>query len=129
MVVSFFVEGKPQGKARPRFAKGRAYTPKTTVEYERKIAGAYSGDMLCGSLWLDITAYFGVPKSYTKKQKEAIKNGVLPNKKPDADNIAKVVLDALNGVAYEDDKQVVELRVSKLYSFEKEGIEIQIGEL
>ena len=51
----------------------------------------------------------------------------LPQKKPDADNIAKVVLDALNGVAYEDDKQVVRVTISKVYSFEKEGLEIEIG--
>ena len=126
-MFSFFVEGKPQGKARPRFSRGHTYTPKTTVEYEKKIASAYNGDMLCGALWLDVTAFFGVPKSYTKKQKEAIKNGDLPQKKPDADNIAKVVLDALNGVAYEDDKQVVRVTISKVYSFEEEGLEIEIG--
>lgn len=126
--MMFFVDGKPQGKARPRFSRGHTYTPKTTVEYEHKIAGAYTGGIYpCEPLRVDITAFFGVPKSYTKKQREAIKNGDFPNKKPDADNIAKVVLDALNGVAYEDDKQVVELRVSKAYSFEKEGLEITIG--
>ena len=52
-----------------------------------------------------------------------------PTKKPDADNIGKVVLDALNGIAYEDDKQVIELRVSKQYSEEREGLRITIGEV
>lgn len=128
-MITFFVDGKPQGKGRPRFGKHSVYTPKTTINYEKHIAECYTGDMLQGSLFCDITAFFAIPKSYTKKQKEDIKKGILtPTKKPDADNIAKIVMDALNGVAYEDDKQVIELRVSKLYS-EKEGLEITIGEI
>jgi Holliday junction resolvase RusA-like endonuclease len=41
-----------------------------------------------------------------------------PTTKPDTDNIAKICLDALNGIAYHDDAQIVELQVSKLYSDE-----------
>ena len=124
----FFVIGKPQGKARPRFGNGRTYTPRTTLEYESRIACLYRGKKMDGEIWIDITAEFQVPKSYTKKQKAEIKKGALPQKKPDSDNIAKVVMDALNGVAYYDDKQVVELRVKKVYSFEREGLNIAIGE-
>lgn len=128
-MYSFFVDGKPQGKARPRFSRGRAYTPKTTADYEKHIAECYNGDKFSDALFVDIKAYFGVPKSYTKKQIKAIENGGYPLKKPDADNICKVVLDALNGVAYEDDKQVVDCRIVKQYSFVKEGLEITIGEV
>lgn len=126
---TFFVDGKPQGKGRPRFSRHVVYTPKETIEYEHRIAEAYDGECLAGSLFVDICAYFSIPKSYTKTQRNAIKNGYLtPTKKPDADNIGKVVLDALNGIAYEDDKQVIELRVSKKYSEDQEGLRITIGE-
>lgn len=128
-MITFFVDGKPQGKGRPRFARNVVYTPKQTLEYEKLIASCYSGDMLQGPLFVDITAFFSVPKSYSKAMKKAIKNGeITPTKKPDADNIGKVVMDALNGVAYEDDKQVIDLRVSKKYSSVAEGLMITIGE-
>ena len=128
-MITFFVDGAPKGKGRPRFSRGRAYTPRETVEYEKHIASSYNGDMLSEPLFVDIAAYFSIPKSYTNKQKKAIKNGDLtPTKKPDTDNIAKVVLDALNGVAYVDDKQVIDLRVVKKYSEDREGLEITIGE-
>lgn len=128
-MITFFVDGKPQGKGRPRFARNVVYTPKQTLEYERHIAGCYDGDMLQGPLFVDIVALFSIPKSYTKAQKKAVEKGdMTPTKKPDADNIGKVVLDALNGIAYEDDKQVIDLRVTKKYSSDKEGLEITIGE-
>lgn len=126
---TFFAPGKPQGKGRPRFARNVVYTPKQTLEYERHIASCYDGDMHQGPLFVDITAFFSIPKSYSKALKKAIENGeIKPTKKPDADNIGKVVMDALNGVAYEDDKQVIDLRVTKKYSSEREGLEITIGE-
>lgn len=127
-MITFFVDGAPKGKGRPRFSRGRAYTPKDTVEYEKRIAQSYDGDMHTSPIFVDIRAFFSIPKSYTKKQKKAIKNGDLtPTKKPDCDNIGKVVLDALNGIAYEDDKQVIDLRVTKKYSTDREGLEITIG--
>ena len=129
MSTVFFVEGKPQGKGRPRFSRGIVYTPRQTIEYEKKIASSYNGGTLTEGVSVHITAFFGIPKSYTKAQKREIENGNLePTKKPDADNIGKVVLDALNGVAYDDDRQVIDLRVLKKYSTEREGLEITIGE-
>jgi len=129
-MTSFFVEGAPQGKGRPRFTGKRAYTPKRTVDYEKQIAQAYDGECLAGALFVDVTAFFPIPKSYSKAQKNAIEKGNLtPTKKPDADNIGKIVLDALNGVAYEDDKQVINLRVRKKYAVgTRVGLRILIGE-
>lgn len=127
-MITFFVAGAPKGKGRPRFSRNRAYTPRETVEYEKRIAQSYDGDMHTSPVFVDIRAFFAIPRSYTKKQKTAIENGdLMPTKKPDADNIAKVVLDALNGVAYEDDRQVVDLAVVKMYSTDREGLEITIG--
>ena len=128
-VIRFFVEGKPQGKGRPRFSRNVVYTPKETLKYEKLIAGNYTGDVLQGPLFIDITAFFAIPKSYTKAIKKDILDGkITPTKKPDSDNIAKVVMDALNGIAYVDDRQVIDLRVVKKYSNEKEGLDIIIGE-
>ena len=64
-----------------------------------------------------ILAKFPIPESWSKKNKEkALKGEIKPNKKPDLDNIAKIILDGLNGVAYTDDKQVTSLEIEKAYS-------------
>lgn len=132
-MTRFFVAGRPQGKARPRFARGRAYTPKSTVEYEKRIAESYNGDKMDGAICIFISAVFDIPKSTSKKERQRIIDEYeYPMKKPDADNIAKVVLDALNGIAYEDDKQVVYLSVEKrythdnTYNIKREGLLIDI---
>ncbi|WP_442855820.1 RusA family crossover junction endodeoxyribonuclease [Blautia sp. Marseille-P3087] len=76
-----------------------------------------------------IQAFYGIPKSSSKVKREAMLKGeLLPAKKPDIDNIAKAVLDALNSVAYRDDTQVVELQLRKQYS-EKPRVEICMEEL
>ena len=70
----------------------------------------------CAPVSVYIEAVFPVPKSKSRKDREEMLAGrVLPTKKPDADNIAKIVCDALNSVAWMDDAQVAVLRVSKLY--------------
>ena len=63
--------------------------------------------------------YFGlpIPKSETKKNKVLmLARKVFPTKKPDLDNMAKAVLDALNGVAYKDDCQIVTMLSKKNYA-------------
>lgn len=116
------IEGKITGKARPRFTRfGNVYTPKNTMQYEKQIyteyKRKYGNQKINGATEISITAYFHVPKSYRREQKQGCLNGsYLPTKKPDSDNIAKVVLDALNGVAYIDDKDVVKLTVTKEYT-------------
>ncbi|MEX5590971.1 RusA family crossover junction endodeoxyribonuclease, partial [Pseudomonas urmiensis] len=58
----------------------------------------------------------GIPSSTSKKNRIGMLNGdIYPTKKPDADNIAKAVTDALNGLAYKDDSQIVILSVYKQY--------------
>ena len=56
-------------------------------------------------------------------------NEIRPTKKPDNDNIAKIILDALNGVAYQDDKQVVSLQVEKYYTEADEMVTVELQEL
>lgn len=134
---AFMVEGTPIGKARPRFVRRgnfvSTYTPKTTKEYEENIAKGFTS--MGGTIFdypflrVKISAYFPIPKSTRKADRQQMKEGGFwYNKKPDCDNIAKAVLDALNNVAWADDKQVVSLDVKKFYS-EKPCTIIQIREV
>lgn len=126
MVITFTVMGEPRGKSRPRFNPNqrKPYTPGDTVAYERLIQWEYLRQ--CKNyrfpdgtpLRLDIVANYGIPKSATKKKQEAMVMGQLrPTKKPDYDNVQKIVGDALNTVAYKDDSQIVDSRVQKFWSY------------
>ena len=131
------VEGTIRGKQRPRFntKNGRAFTSGQTINYENWIKQCYinqSNKLLNGPIRARIEIYYSVPKSYfkTKRKIEAIKDDIdYPMKKPDSDNIAKIVLDSLNKIAYEDDKQVVELTVIKRWTFDNERIEFEVEEI
>ena len=124
------IEGKIKGKARPRVCRGHAFTPKETVEYEKLVRGCYvlqDGRYLEGPIRAVITAYYKIPKSYSKKRVQAIREGLeQPVKKPDADNIAKIILDSLNKIAFNDDSQIIELIVLKKYTEENERVELMI---
>lgn len=124
------VTGKIRGKARPRVCRGHAFTPKDTVQYEKLVRDCYKeqdGRYLEGSIKALIIAYYKIHKSYSKKRVQAIRDGLeKPTKKPDADNIAKIILDSLNGIAYKDDSQIVELMVIKRYTEENERIEFEL---
>lgn len=124
-VIAFTVPGEPVGKGRPRFvrATGRTYTPEKTANYETLVKWEYDrtahgrsfeGD---SQLCMRIIAYFQPPKSAGKKRLAAMLDGAeRPTKKPDADNILKAVADALNGLAYRDDSQIVYAEVYKRYA-------------
>lgn len=122
-MLEFEIEGRPQGKARPRvntFTK-RAYTPQKTLDYEEQVKQAFiwrygNIEPLECPLQACIYAIFEVPKSYSKKKRaEILEKEFVYTKRPDGDNIAKIVLDSLNGLAFKDDAQVADLRVVKLY--------------
>lgn len=122
--VEFSVPGKPFGKQRPKFVSrgkfARAYTPKETVNYENLVKYSYIqtvGDLkLHGPIKANIQGVFPIPKSSSKKEKELMIQSKIPHtKKPDCDNMAKCVLDALNEIAYDDDSQVCKLNVDKIY--------------
>lgn len=132
MELQFTVLGRPRGKGRPRFGNGRTYTDKQTLEYERLIATRAAEAMPCAAVEtpvsVRIVVYKGIPASWSKTRRQrAMMGGEIPGK-PDLDNVAKAVLDALNGVAYVDDVQVVKLAVSKHYSNEPR-IEVSVREM
>lgn len=138
MRVKFKVLGEPKGKQRPRLCKirGRSivYTPKQTTEYEQKIRVSYkrllSEKIPKGTpLEVNITALFSIPKKFNKEQRQnALSGEIMPTKKPDSDNIIKIVLDALNDTAYFDDSQVCGINFFKRYG-EKAQIIIEIKEI
>jgi len=125
MEYQFCVPGAPHGKDRPRagLIHGRIvmYTPKKTKDYEKSVREAFvkaypDSIPLDGPVCVVIEACFQIPKSERKAVAEKCVSGeLLPTKKCDADNIAKAVLDAVNGLAYRDDAQVVHLDVHKRY--------------
>lgn len=125
--VEFTVHGPIKGKGRPRFTRVgqyvRTYTPNETVSYENLIKMEYieeNGEFQFDRalpLTLKLTAYYSIPKSVSKKNRQLMIAGkIRPLKKPDADNVMKVVCDALNGVAYADDVQIVTVILDRFYS-------------
>ena len=124
MNIDLIVDGEPVGKARPRVTRqGQAYTPQKTRDAERAIAAAYRRKYGAYQqargvpLSLEVVAYMRIPKTDSQRIRARKLSGELrPTKTPDGDNILKLVADALNAVAYPDDKQLVEQRVRKYYS-------------
>ena len=116
--MTFTIAGDPKGKQRPRYTKsGHTYTPSETVAYEKKVAYCYrqaGGQLHTQPIKLEVWAFYQIPKSASKKR-AAEMLGTLCTKKPDADNVLKIIMDGLNKVAYEDDKQVVEAIVHKVH--------------
>lgn len=135
--VRFTVLGEPKGKGRPQFntQTSRAFTPKQTVNYETLVHTEYmiqcKGFRFPDDAMLDmrILAYYSIPKSDSKKIKaQKLANVIRPTKKPDMDNVVKMVADALNQVAYKDDTQIVDCQVRKFFSA-KPRIEVIILEV
>lgn len=134
-MIEFEILGKPLGKARPRVTrKGFTYTPKKTVNYENLIRWTFQSKFpnhkpYEGYIEAEIKAIFDVPKSYSKKKKlELLDGNCNYDHTPDLDNIAKIVLDSLNGIAYKDDSQVTVLKVIKEYG-EQAKIIIKLKEI
>jgi Holliday junction resolvase RusA-like endonuclease len=136
-MVTFKVDADPVGKQRARYAKRgnfvQTYTPDKTRNYETLIKEAAIEAMGSSEpLETPVTLYLyiraPIPKSLPKKRIEACLNGLeKPIKKPDASNVLKSVEDAMNGVVYKDDSQIVNIHVSKVYS-SVSGVDVCIKE-
>lgn len=120
-----YVPGEPIAKARPRITRiGTTYTPPKTVQHERKIKeewfNSYGRDFIPSDKAIAITVRFFLkkPERLPKEFPET------PQKRPDIDNLVKTVLDALNGVAYQDDKQIVKINAFKNWSSREQGYTI-----
>ena len=135
MKVKFCVLGECKGKGRPRATtiKGHArmYTPKDTVMYENLVRYTYQseiGERLCGAIEMSVKCYFPIPKSISKKKHEIMAQEQEPHlKKPDADNCIKSICDGLQGVAFDDDKQIYKITAEKYYS-DNPRVEIELSD-
>lgn len=134
-MYEFEVSGKIVGKQRPRvnMYTGNVYTPNKTKDYEEWIKQCFflkypKVELLEGRINIEIIAYLGIPKNTSKiKMQQMLKNEISPLKKPDIDNIGKVVLDALNKYVFKDDIQVSKMTIEKKYA-EEEKLYIKIQE-
>lgn len=127
MRVKFTIMGPPKGKGRPRFQRHgnfvKVSTPTDTVNYENLVKLEY--EIQCDKyyfgdkeeLGIKITSYYPIAKSTSKKKKDLMLSGKInPTKKPDCDNVLKIIADSLNQIAYHDDAQIIESYVSKKFA-------------
>jgi len=126
MTFTLNIPGEPRGQGRPRFARTTSgvttYTDSETKGYQnliRTMANIARVRMIDGPVSIAIVAYFEIPKSATKTKRAEMRAGLTyPTKRPDIDNLAKAVLDALNSIAFKDDAQVCELTIRKRWADE-----------
>lgn len=135
MKYSFEIKEKAIGKQRPRYSNKihKMYTPTKTSTFEEKVKWAFKSkynietELSTKPFKAKITAIFEPAKSLSKKKKEELLYRDY-TKKPDADNIAKIILDSLNGLAYKDDNQISDLTIIKQYGDENK-ILIELEEI
>ncbi len=135
MIYEFEVIGEIKGKARPRLNTytGNIYTDSNTKNYENLIKQYFKVKYpryipFENRVKVKIIIYLKIPQNTTKKNRKLIEEGLLsPTKKPDIDNVVKIVLDALNKMAFKDDNQITQLEVEKTYS-EEEKLYIKLEE-
>jgi len=131
-VISLTIPGPPIGKQRARVTRtGHAYTPAKTVNYEALVKQTFAAKYpdfvpLSGPVVVGLWILLMPSKETARKIKKGIK--VYPTIKPDIDNVFKIIADALSGLAFVDDKQIVESDLSKHYA-ERPMVEVVIKEL
>ena len=135
MKVQFEIQGKVKAKQSVKFTNnGIKYTPSDIKEYANWVRLCFMSKFPAWNIqnFADIPlktiidVYMPIPKSFSKKKYEqALKGEIRPIVKPDCDNIAKNINDALNGIVYPDDKQIISLTVNKFYS-DKEFVLVTI---
>lgn len=125
-MITFFVPGDavPQGRPRAFVRGGRVgmYDPAASRAWKKVVAqmAGYRRDRWHeGALSVELRFFMKKPKSLSIKTVHHVK-------KPDCDNLAKAVLDALNGVCWKDDSQIVDLRVVKRYTMMDDYVGVQI---
>ncbi|HHQ2481042.1 TPA: RusA family crossover junction endodeoxyribonuclease [Bacillus cereus] len=136
-MIQFTIMTEPVAQGRPRAStvhgKVRMYDPKKSRDFKRYVSAIAAkfapASLLEGPLQLEVKVYKPSLKSFSKKKALVAEEGLLrPTTKPDVDNYVKGVKDALNKVIWNDDSQVVDLKVSKWYS-EKPRVEVFIKEI
>lgn len=130
----FVILGKPIPQKQTRFARGRAYDPsakdkKALQDYFIKAMDELDEKMYEGRVWVTLHFEFTPPKSLSRtEQNRRIYQPVPHIVKPDVDNLAYLVTNAMKGIVYKDDSQIVSMTISKAYSFEDKTLVIVHGE-
>lgn len=136
-MLELMVVGAPVPKGRPKFSTRNgfitAYTPAKTRNAEKDIEDAFKAEFpnhkpLDGPIRVRLHFWMPIPSSLSQKKKQAIK-GTFHSKKPDLDNLVKLVTDALNGVAWKDDNQIVKVEACKTYCYGNPGTFIEVEEV
>lgn len=96
-LISVIVRGNPVSKGRPRFGLGRTFTPQSTIDGEQAIQWAIKQQ--CPGILVDEKSMFALYVYFYMKTA----------RRNDIDNLIKLVMDAMNGMVYKDDSQVVEI--------------------
>jgi len=110
----------PVPASRPRVTRWSTYYGKKYTNFKEEMLSLTSDIVftpLEGNIFAQLQFNVPIPKSWTKKKKEA-KNGAYCDNHADIDNYCKAILDSLNGVYYEDDKQIVMLQATMLWATE-----------
>lgn len=136
-MIVITIPGELRGKGRPRFtARGgfaRAFTDAKTANAETWVkacavdqAGATPIE---GPVSINVAISVHVPASWSKRKTlDALAGATWPTSKPDLDNCVKLIADALNGIVWRDDKQIVRMVVSKRYAERAETV-LQVAEV
>jgi Holliday junction resolvase RusA-like endonuclease len=115
-MITFFVAGIPKASQTGsvvRLPGGRAFPTRRNTAWG-DLVGLAAREFapprpLAGPLELELVYTFPRPKGVSPRKR------AMPDVRPDAENLLKHQLDALNGVLWEDDAQIVDLRVRKIY--------------
>ena len=131
MSISLTIPGPPVGKQRARICRtGHAFTPAKTVNYEALVKQTFAAKYpdfvpMSGPLRMILSSYIMPSKETTRKLKKGAK--IYPTIRPDISNVLKSIEDALNGLAYVDDKQIISVYAEKKYSL-RPCVEIILAE-
>lgn len=130
--ILLMIPGIPVAKQRPRVTRrGLTFTPAKTVHYETYIKEIFAinypnFEAFTGPVEINVRTYFPIPKGTSKKNRDAMEAGFIRrDKRPDCDNLLKIVADALNGLAYGDDAQITSAKIEKFYS-NRPRVEVEI---
>lgn len=123
LFFTFDIEPTPQLRPRVSSRGGyvRVYDPQKVKNFKSLLRSLavhqYARPPLLGALSVSLTFYRPVQRSISKAERERrLSNQSKPVVKPDTDNYIKSTLDALNGVLWHDDAQIVKITGEKRYS-------------
>jgi len=118
MKTTFYINPVPA--SRPRVTRWSTFFPKRYAAFKEEMKELLKDTIYTpqeGNLYVKLDFYIGMPKSWSKKKREH-KAGKFCDNNSDIDNYIKALLDSLEGIYYENDKQIVMIRAMKFYSLD-----------